>query len=184
MCEWFLGVDVDATFHRHLGCREVRVIRCADDNGIDLLMHFVQHFAEVIKKWLIRPPLLHVLGTLVMVDITECDEVLLRAALIVRLLSNPSSRTDKRNIQLVIRRFPWLTYSKCGPARIGCPKEITHRLTHRIPDEIVRLSIGIPVVTLPGWRLFLRPPEIACSDEGHIAVKLRILCDRGLRLHE
>ena len=184
MGEWLLGVDVDAAFHRHLRRWKVRVVRSADDNGIDLLVHFVKHFAEVFKEWLVSPPLLHIAGALVMVDIAERNEVLFRAALVVGLLRNPAAGADESNIQLVIRRFSGLANREGRTGCIWSPNKVAHRLAHRIPDQIIRLGIGVPVVALPGWRIFLRTPKITRSDEGHIALKLRILCDRGLRLHE
>ena len=147
-------------------------------------MHFVKHFAEVFEEWLVGAPLLHITGALVKVDIAERNEVLFRAALVVGLLGDPAAGADESDIQLVIRGLAWLTNREGSAGCTGRPNEVTHRFSHRIPDQVVGLGIGVPVVALPGWRSFLRAPEVACPDEGHIALKLRILCDRGLRLHE
>ena len=114
-----LGVNVNSSLHGCHGRRKVRVIWRGDDHRIDFLVHLVQHDAEVVEERLIRLPTLQVLRTQIPIHITEGNEVLIRASLLVRLLRNPASRADESDVQLSIGRFTGLADGEAWKCSAG-----------------------------------------------------------------
>ena len=73
---------------------------------------------------------------MVTVDITDGDKVLLRASLIVRLLSDPATRADESNVELAVGGLAWFANRELWKHRArsdsGCGAEKSssfHRTT-------------------------------------------------------
>ena len=101
--ERLFEVNVFATLEGPVTGVKVRVVRGGNHHCIDLLVHLVQHHAEIIKKRLVCSPVLHVFRAEVAVHIAECDEVFVLASLFVWLPGDPPARADEGDIQLFIR---------------------------------------------------------------------------------
>ena len=101
--ERLLRVDMNTALHGSKRSGEMRVVRRRDDHCIDLLVHLVEHHAEVIVERLRSAPVLHVFCAMVSIYIAERDEVFLAAALLVGLLGNPSARADEGDIEFAVR---------------------------------------------------------------------------------
>ena len=102
MGQRLLGVNVDPALHRRERGGEMRVIRGGNDHRVDVLVHLVEHHAEVVVKRLRGAPVLHVFRTEIAVHIAEGDEIFLAASLLVRLPRDPATRADESDVELAV----------------------------------------------------------------------------------
>ena len=81
---------------------KVRVVGRGNDHRVDLLVHLVEHHAEVLEERLGGSPVLHVFRAVVAVHIAEGDEILLFASLLVGLSGDPAAGADEGDVQLAV----------------------------------------------------------------------------------
>ncbi len=115
--ERLLCVNMNAALHGRKRSGEMRVVRRRDHHCIDVLVHLVEHHAEVIEERLRRAPVLHIFCAMVAIYIAERDEVFLAAALLVGLLGNPSARADEGDIEFAVRGLPSPPDGECWEYR-------------------------------------------------------------------
>lgn len=95
---------MDPALHRSERGREVGVVGRGNDDGIDILVHLVEHHPEVVEKRLSGAPVFHVLRTVIAVDIAESNEVLILTSLLIRLPSDPPARANECDVYLAVSR--------------------------------------------------------------------------------
>ena len=87
-------------FHRSDGCDGVRMVRRTDSHGVNLIAHFLEHFAEVDKGLGLRDSL-RFLGELVFVDIDQGNHVT-EAIGIICVAGTFTANTDTGEVQFFV----------------------------------------------------------------------------------
>ena len=101
MRQWFLRVDMFTPADGAHDLHRVGVIRCRDENSVDLVAHLVVHFSE-IPEALGLGEFLERMGGTPVVHVAKRDDLLTGHG--TQVGATPASDTDGRDTDLAVRR--------------------------------------------------------------------------------
>ena len=99
--ERLLDIDVFAHFEGGHGRDGVKVIRCGDDDRVDLVALGLEHLAPIRVDLCSREFLESPVGA-AFIDITERINRLTRRGAAIEISTGPATRTDEGEIQLAV----------------------------------------------------------------------------------
>ena len=98
----FFAVNMLAAFHGRDGGNGMGVIGRGDENGVDLLFHFVEHFAEILIAFGSGMFLVDVTGAFE-IDVAEGDEVVAHVGKSVEAAAALAADADARDVEFAVR---------------------------------------------------------------------------------